>query len=49
LFLTSETRFGVAQIFNLPYRRIAFGWALKVRKLPVFLSGCGLKIRDTAG
>ncbi|MST93893.1 MAG: hypothetical protein EXS33_01230 [Pedosphaera sp.] len=32
----------VAQIFNLPYRRIAFGRASATR------SACGLEIRDTA-
>jgi hypothetical protein len=38
----------VAQIFNLLYRRIAFGRALKIRQARLFLSRCGLKIRDTA-
>jgi hypothetical protein len=34
--------FGVAQIFNLLYRRIAFGMA------PDLAAASGLKIRDTA-
>jgi len=38
----------VAQICNLPYRRIAFGRALNILKAQKIFGGRGLKIRDTA-
>src|SRR5215831_16807036 len=39
---------GVAQIFNLPYRRIAFGRAGVIRTMPMLQGHCGLQVRDTA-
>jgi hypothetical protein len=33
----------VAQVANLPYRRLPVGWALACR------GACGLEIHDTAG
>jgi len=41
-------RSGVAQIFNLLYRRIAFGGASGVAKTSDPSAASGLQIRDTA-
>jgi hypothetical protein len=43
------TKFFVAQISNLPYRRIPFGRAPEYRRFSQRWKACGLEIRDTAG
>src|SRR5262245_15940517 len=45
---SAERNPGVAQICNLPYRRIAFGKALVWSSASVPRSACGFQIRDTA-